>query len=167
MAEMMHPSHPLMQSMTNLILEAYRPKLKQGAVLVNPNDESDEPTILFMLEHALRQSILNQEDDKSTVVSRRLQFISINRDGEAVNAGWAPHLDMEPISSEDFNLVEDLLSEQWVIDNPENLALQHATQKLIPEHYQEVKTLKEEQVDKIHAAVQERLTKEINYSCCI
>ena len=33
MADMIHPSHPLMHASTDLVLEAHRSKLKQGAVL--------------------------------------------------------------------------------------------------------------------------------------
>jgi hypothetical protein len=31
MASLMHPGHPLMQSVTDLVLEQHRNKLKQGA----------------------------------------------------------------------------------------------------------------------------------------
>jgi hypothetical protein len=47
--------------------------------------------------------------------------------------------------------------------NLEALALHHASQHLVPEHYQEVKTRRERQADKVLAAVNERLVKEINY----
>jgi hypothetical protein len=36
MASLLHPAHPLMQSVTDLVLEQHRNKLKQGAVLVDP-----------------------------------------------------------------------------------------------------------------------------------
>jgi hypothetical protein len=38
MASLMHPGHPLMQSVTDLVMEQHRNKLKQGAVLVDPSD---------------------------------------------------------------------------------------------------------------------------------
>jgi hypothetical protein len=38
MASLLHPAHPLMQSVTDLVLEQHRNKLKQGAVLVDPSD---------------------------------------------------------------------------------------------------------------------------------
>ncbi len=43
------------------------------------------------------------------------------------------------------------------------MALTHVSQQLVPAHYQEVKTRREQQADKILAAVNERLVKEINY----
>ena len=48
MADMIHPMHPLMHAATDLVLQAHRPKLKQGAVLVDPNDDSTDPKVLFM-----------------------------------------------------------------------------------------------------------------------
>ncbi|WP_419633868.1 DUF3883 domain-containing protein [Thiolapillus sp.] len=43
------------------------------------------------------------------------------------------------------------------------MALNHASTHLVPEHYEEVKKRRERQVDKILAAVNERLVKEINH----
>src|SRR5690606_31727178 len=56
MADLMHPAHPLMAATTDLVLSAHRSKLKQGAVLVDPNDEGIEPRVLFMLDHTVRES---------------------------------------------------------------------------------------------------------------
>ncbi len=163
MADLLHPGHPLMQSVTDIVLEAHRKKLKQGSVLVDPNDDSIEPKVLFMIDHSLRQSVNGTRSGKDVVVSRRLQFVEINQHEEVVNAGWAPHLDLQPIDDNDHSLVKDVLDAPWITDNLETLALKHASTHLVPEHYQEVKTRREEQVEKIHAAVRERLVKEIGY----
>lgn len=159
MADLMHPAHPLMHSTTDLVLSAHRPKLKQGAVLVDPNDESTEPKILFMIDHSVREG----SGDNPIVVSKRLQFIQIDQHGNADNAGWAPHLDLQPIDDDDHKLITDILNAPWITQNLESLALNHASKKLVPEHYDEVRNRQSRQVDKILAAVKERLTKEINY----
>ena len=58
----------------------------------------------------------------------------------------------------------DILQADWLNNhNLEALALNHASQKLVPEHYAEVKGRRERQANKIMAAVNERLVKEINY----
>ena len=158
MADMIHPMHPLMHATTDLILQAYRAKLKQGAVLVDPNDDSIEPKVLFMVDHTVRESSQSGE-----VASRRLQFVEINEQGKAINAGWAPHLDLQPIDDYDSKLVGDILQAHWLNHNLEALALNHASQKLVPEHYAEVKGRRERQANKTMAAVNERLVKEINY----
>ena len=143
MADLIHPMHPLMHSTTDLVLQAHRAKLKQGAVLVDPNDDSTEPKVLFMVDHSVRES--NQE---GKVASRRLQFVEINQQGQAVHAGWAPHLDLQPIDEYDRKLVGDMLQASWLNNNLEALALNNASQKMVPEHYAEVKERRERQSDK-------------------
>jgi hypothetical protein len=157
MADLIHPGHPLMQAITDLQLEAHRNKLKQGAVLVDPNNEGLEPKVLFMIDHSVRQA----SDDKH--VSRRLQFVEIDQQGNASHAGWAPHLDLQPIDSADHALIADVLAAHWLNNNLDSVALTHASQQLVPAHYQEVKTRRERQAEKILGAVNERLIKEINY----
>ena len=163
MADLLHPGHPLMHSTTDLVLEAHRTKLKQGAILVDPNDDGIEPKVLFMIDHSLRQSVNDANSNKELTVSRRLQFVEINQQGQAINAGWAPHLDLQPIDDYDESLIQDVLDAPWISNNLDALALNHASTHLVPDHYQEVKTRREKQIDKIHAAVRERLVKEIDY----
>ncbi|EMP2054115.1 DUF3883 domain-containing protein [Enterobacter kobei] len=158
MADLIHPSHPLMHASTDLVLEAHRAKLKQGAVLVDPNDDSIEPKVLFMVDHTVREG-----GGTSDVASRRLQFVEIDEKSNAINSGWAPHLDLQPIDAYDLKLVSDVLNSPWLNNNLEALALNHASQELVPEHYAEVKDRRERQSNKTLAAVNDRLVKEINY----
>lgn len=163
MADLIHPAHPLMHATTDLILQAHRAKLKQGAVLFDPNDDGIEPKILFMIDHVIREdrTVLGMTDER--VVSRRLQFVEIDQFGNATNAGWAPHLDLLPIAESDLKLVQNVLNASWITSNLEQLALNYASSFIVPQHYQEVKTRRELQSDKILAAVQDRLVKEISY----
>lgn len=164
MADLIHPGHPLMQATTDLILSAHRGKLKQGAVLVDPNDDSTTPKVLFMVDHSVRENPLqNSANSAPKVVSRRLQFNEIDSQGHSINAGWAPHLDLLPISEVERKQVSDVFDAPWISQNLEGLALQHASQHLVPEHYNEVKTRAQRQAEKILTAVHERLIKEINY----
>ncbi|BCZ98038.1 MULTISPECIES: helicase-related protein [Legionella] len=158
MAEMIHPLHPLMHSATDLVLEAHRSKLKQGAVLVDPNDDGLDPKVLFMLDHTVREG-----GNSIKIASRRLEFIEIDERGNTINAGWAPHLDLQPIDDYDHDLISDILNAPWLNNKLEALALNHASLKLVPEHYTEVKERRERQANKTLAAVNERLVKEINY----
>ncbi|EHQ53696.1 Type III restriction enzyme, res subunit family protein [Ectothiorhodospira sp. PHS-1] len=162
MADLIHPLHPLIHAMTDLILSAHRSKLKQGAVLVDPNDDGTEPWMLFMLDHAIREG-QGAGGHPPRVVSRRLQFVAIDPRGQGGHAGWAPHLDLEPIRDDDLDRVRDLLQAPWLTQDLEALALNHAVQALIPDHYQEVKFRRQRQADKVLDAVNERLVKEINY----
>ena len=158
MASLMHPGHPLMQSVTDLVMEQHRNKLKQGAVLVDPSDMGLTPKVMFIIDHSVKEGA-----DPAHIVSRRMQFVEIDPQGGAINAGWAPHLDLEPIDQADIALIEDVLTAPWITQNLEQQALAHASTHLVPEHFDEVRTRREKHVDKTLAAVQERLVKEINY----
>ncbi len=158
MASLMHPGHPLMQSVTDLVMEQHRNKLKQGAVLVDPSDMGITPKVMFIIDHSVKEG-----GDPAHIVSRRMQFVEIDPQGGAINAGWAPHLDLEPIGRANMGLIEDVLAAPWITQNLEQQALAHASTHLVPAHFDEVRTRREKNVDKTLAAVQERLVKEINY----
>ena len=161
MASLIHPGHPLMSAITDLIIESHATKLKQGAVFLDPADESDTPKVIIMLDHAVRESSYGRDDRQ--VASRRMQFVAIDAQGRVTNAGWAPHLDLEPLSEEDTGLIQDILQESWLSETLEQQALDYAAEKLVPEHYQEIKEQRERQVQKTLNAVNERLTKEIEH----
>jgi superfamily II DNA or RNA helicase len=158
MASLIHPAHPLMQSVTDIVLEQHRRKLKQGTVLIDPNDLGITPKVCFIIDHSVKEGA-----DSSQVISRRMQFVSIDSQGNAGNAGWAPHLDLEPIGEDDLKLVEDVLQAPWISQNLEPQALAYAATHLVPEHFEEIKTRREKHVDKTLAAVHERLVKEIDF----
>ncbi|MCT6721572.1 helicase-related protein [Acidovorax sp. K2F] len=158
MASLLHPGHPLMQSVTDLVLEVHRNKLKQGAVLVDPSDMGLTPKVMFIIDHSVREG-----GDPVQVVSRRMQFVEIDPKGNAINAGWAPHLDLAPLAPADLALVEDVLTAPWIAKDLEHVALAHASAHLVPEHFDEVRARREKTVDKTLAAVHERLVREINF----
>lgn len=158
-AELLHPGHPLMAAVTDLVLNSYRGLLKQGAVLVDPNDDGLKPRVMFMIDHSVREI----SGDNRRDVSRRLQFVELDQQGHAIHAGFAPHLDLRPINEARHDLIADVLQADWVNDNLEAKALAHAVAKLVPEHTDEVATRRKKQADKQLAAVRERLVKEIQY----
>jgi len=158
MASLLHPAHPLMQAVTDLVLEEHRGKLKQGAVLVDPTDPGITPRVVFMLDHMVREA-----GDSGKLVSRRMQFVAIDAAGQAGDAGWAPHLDLVPAQASELALIQDVLGAPWLSQDLEQRALAHASQTLVPEHFDEVRRRREQTVDKTLAAVHERLYKEINH----
>ena len=111
-----------------------------------------------MVDHSIREA-----GEKDVVASRRMQFVEINESGAAFNAGWAPHLDLLPIGEHDLSLVSDICDADWLTRELEERAIRHASKKLVPEHYAEVKQRRERQADKTLTAVNDRLVKEINY----
>ncbi|TAL53977.1 helicase-related protein [Pandoraea sp.] len=158
LASLLHPAHPLMQSVVDLTIEQHRSKLKQGSVLLDPNDEGVEPKLMLMLDHSVKEG-----GESGVVVSRRLQFVTIDPSGRIENAGWAPHLDLTPLDEVQSKMVADQLDAPWIKKDLEQVALAHASEKLVPEHFEEVRARRERQVDKNLAAIRERLVKEIDY----
>jgi len=161
-AALVAPGHPLLDSVVDLLLEQHRDLLRQGAVLVDTNDKGTEPRVLFYLEH----SITDGRRDASgnlRVISRRLQFVEVGRDGGLVNAGYAPYLDYTPLSAEQKALAQSLLQESWLGEGLESQASTHAIKTIVPEHLREVKSRREALIDKTLLQVKARLLAEIRH----
>jgi SNF2 family DNA or RNA helicase len=155
-ASMIHPGHPLMLALSDVLLEQHANLLRQGTILVDPADDGDQPSLLFLLTHEVKSGV-------GQVISKRLQFVRVLPDGSATFAGWAPHLDLEPLVAADRPLLAETLAAPWLTAGLENRALALAAQTLVPEHFSEIAGRRIAHVDKTLAAVHERLTKEINY----
>ena len=155
-AQMIHPGHPLMLAVSDLVLEQHGNLMRQGAILVDPTDDGTDASLLFLITHEIKSG-------DSSVLSKRLQFVRVAPDGRASFAGWAPHLDYEPLASTDRPLLADLLQSDWIRADQEQRALALAASTLVPEHYEEVATRRIAHVDKTLAAVHERLTNEIAF----
>ncbi|MBN1127766.1 MAG: DUF3883 domain-containing protein [Chitinispirillaceae bacterium] len=155
-ATMLHPGHPLMLAVSDLLLEQHGNLLRQGTVLVDPTDNGDEPYLLFLLTHEIKSG-------NDLVLSKRLQFVRVTPDGSATFAGWAPHLDLEPATPADRELLTSTLNAAWIRADQEQRALSLAAAKLVPDHYKEIAVRRIAHVDKTLNAVHERLTKEIAF----
>jgi hypothetical protein len=123
---------------------------------VDPADDGIEASLLFLITHEIKSG-------DSTVLSKRLQFVHVTPEGKASFAGWAPHLDYQPLDAADRPLLAGLLQSDWIRGDQEQRALALAASTLVPEHYSEIATRRIAHVDKTLAAVHERLTKEIAY----
>jgi superfamily II DNA or RNA helicase len=162
MAEFVCPGHPLLNAVVDLLLERHRHLIRQGAILVDPTDPTEDYRTLFYLEHSIRDARSDRQGNWRTV-SRRLQFTEIDAEGNSRNAGYAPYLDYRPSTEEEQSLLADTLAGIQDGGEPERTALLFAVEHLVPEHLQEVKGRTEERVLKTMAAVKDRLTVEINY----
>lgn len=155
-ATLLHPGHPLMLSVSDVLLEKHGNLLRQGAILVDPTDDSQDAHLLFLLTHEVKSG-----DDQ--VLSKRLQFVNVAADGTATFAGWAPHLDLEPLLPDQRELLQELLNSPWIRADQEKRAIALATTTLADEHFREVSSRRIAHVEKTLAAVHERLTKEISF----
>ncbi len=96
-------------------------------------------------------------------MSKRLQFVEVDEAGNTSNAGPAPYLDYRPPTEDEAKALASMQMPEWIRNNLESRAMEHAAIHLVPQHLEEVRRRKEELLDKTKAAVQDRLTKEINY----
>jgi superfamily II DNA or RNA helicase len=161
-AEFICPGNPLLDAVIDLVLERHRTVLKQGAVLVDPQDWGTDPRLLIGLEHALN-------DGKGLVLSKQLQFAEIDQHNQVHNAGPAPYLDYDVLPEPDSHRYRDLIQQSWISevaasrDGVEKLAMGWAAGQLASKHLMEVKDRRIAMVAKTRQAVQERLQSEINY----
>jgi superfamily II DNA or RNA helicase len=155
-ASMIHPGHPLVLAVTDILLEQNANLLRQGAILIDPADDGLVPHLLFLLTHEIKSG-------DGLTLSKRLQFVRVESDGSASFAGWAPHLDLQPVEDADRARLTKVLESNWIRADLEQKALTLAASTLVPEHFREVAERRIAHVDKTLAAVHERLSKEINY----
>ncbi len=161
-ATLLCPGHPLLDATLDLILEQHRNLLKQGTVLVDPTDMGDELRVLFYLEHTIQDASIDTTG-KRREVSRQLQFVERDAHGNIRTAGYAPFLDYRPLAAEEQVLVPQICATPWLQGDLEEAARVYAITQLVPNHLNEVRTRREEQIDRTETAVNERLTKEIMY----
>ena len=107
------PGHPLLEAVISIIREQYDHLMKRGAVMVDDTDASDQISALFLLEHSVQDG-RPTATGHSHIISEKLQFADINKQGMASNAGIAPHLNLRAAKPEEIALVEDQLNEPWL-----------------------------------------------------
>ncbi len=157
------PGHPLLDAAISLLLLNERDTLKRGGMLVDQTDPGQKPRVLFYLEQAIQDAIPSREGERR-VISREVHFVEIDRAGEVREAGGAPHLDYRPAAPDEIAQIEPLLGQDWLKgESLERRAAAHAVEHLVPRHLERVRARRLELINKTEAAVQERLTKEINY----
>jgi len=162
MAAFVCPGNPLLDATLDLVIERHRDLLKRGAILIDDTDEGDQPRALLYLEHSIQDARTDRAGNRR-VVSKRMQFVEVDQSGNTINAGPAPYLDYRPPTDAEASKLASHPSPDWLRADLETKAMEHAAIHLVPEHLNELRLRKEEIIDKTKAAVQDRLTKEINY----
>ena len=54
-ADLVHPSHPLMASLIDLVLQEKQTSLHVGTVLIDPIDKGTTPRLMFLIDHGIRE----------------------------------------------------------------------------------------------------------------
>ncbi len=115
-------------------------------------------SLLFLLTHEVKSGDGAGPLQAAPVRPRRARTAS------ASFAGWAPHLDLEPLAAADRPRLKDLLDAPWIRADQEQRALALAAATLVPGALtRRSPSRRIAHVDKTLAAVHERLTKEIAF----
>lgn len=156
-ADLVAPGHPLLDAVVDLTVEHHHTNLKHGAVLLDPNDEGETPRLLV----ALVEEIADGRQPPRTV-SKRFDFVELQPDGRAMNAGPAPYLDYEPMPEGTDTLVDRVVGEPWLARGAEDVAIEWAIQHSLQEHERQVRDRVLPAVARTRDEVRRRLTAEIN-----
>jgi superfamily II DNA or RNA helicase len=161
LADFVCPGHPLLDSVVALTVGTLEEAVRNGVTLVDPTDPGREPRLLFIFESTL-QDARTGRDGKNETVSRELHFVERRADGSTKSAGYAPHLDYRAPTSEERASLEGS-SPITIGANTEEAAHAFATTTLLPNQLAEVETRTRSRVERVRAAVRDRLTKEITF----
>lgn len=158
------PGHPLLDAAIDLTLERHWDLLRRGSVLVDERDSSDQPRVLFYLDHAIQDAGSTRTGERR-IISKRMLYVELDGGGTARHLGYAPYLDYRPLASAEPDVATILARPEcsWITRELEQKAQGYAIGNVVPEHLQEVRSRRVEWTDKTRAAVKERLTKEISY----
>ena len=161
-AEFLHPGHPFVEAVISVVLERHDHLMKIGAVLVDDTDSGQDISAIFLLEHDVQDG-RRTAGSRPHILSEKLQFAAIGKDGAVADAGIAPHLDLRPAWPDEVALVEDRLNENWLRNDLERTVTEFATAELARTHVAQVKKRRLPEIAKVEGEVRTRLTKEINY----
>ena len=87
-AELISPGTPLLSAVIAKVLADHADTLQRGAVLIDPADPSTEPRLLVYLDHTITDG--RQAHGGRQVVSRRFQYVEIDRHTNASDPGGEP-----------------------------------------------------------------------------
>ena len=156
------PGHPLLDATIDLTLERHRDVLRQSAVLVDDNDDGDQPRILTYLEHSIQDGSRTRSGEQRTI-SKRMLHIEVDAELETVGQDYAPYLDYRPLGDGEPAVAEIVARPEcsFIGGGIEAKVVAYAVSHLVPDHLESVRSRKLDLLSKTEAAVKERLTKEI------
>ncbi len=159
-AELVAPGSPLLTAVVNAILDEVGDVLSRGAALVDPNDVGTEVRLLVCLDHRVTDGQIVH--GQRQVVSRRFQYVEIDRAGVVRSPGAEPYLGYAPLTDDQRGLLGEI-DLAWANRTAESTARDWAIEQFAAPHVEEITTVVRARVDKVRRAVEERLRAEIAY----
>ena len=159
-AELVCPGNPLLSGLVATIYDKYRATMQSGVTLLDDSDLSDRFRVLVALEHTISDGRMINGQRK--IVSRRFQFVEVDDRGEISDPGPEPYLNYRPLSESEHLLVSGI-STDWANSGIDDVARNWATSYLAGPHHADVSQIVEARVERVRAAVRQRLDSEIRY----
>ncbi len=160
-ADLISPGTPLLSALIDKVLADHGAALQHGATLVAADDLSTEPRLLVYLDHTVTDG--RQVEGRRQVVSRRFQYVEIDRHGNVSDPGAEPYIGYAPIEDHQRTLLAGSFDRDWISDAAEDAAKNWAIENLAGPHFDEVSAITRQRVAKVREAVRERLESEIRF----
>ncbi|HEX3960598.1 MAG TPA: helicase-related protein [Trebonia sp.] len=159
-ADLLAPGHPLLDAVTDLIIERYGTLLKQGTMLADRHDPGTEPRLLLAVTHEITDG-----HDLARTITKKFGFVEVDAQGPlgVRSAGEARYLDYEPMSDPERMVVTPLRDAPWLAAGVETIALDWAVTEGMPEELARTRDLVATRVAQVRRLVKQRLIGEINY----
>ena len=159
-ADLLAPGHPLLDAVTDLIIERYGTLLKQGTMLADRHDSGDEPRLLVAVTHEITDG-----HDRARTITKKFGFAEMDARGPdgMRAAGEARYLDYTPLDDAERAVATPLRDTPWLSAGVETIALDWAVTEGMPEELARTRELVTARVTQVRRLVKQRLTGEINY----
>ena len=161
-AELIAPSHPLMDALIAWAEKTYGFEFAKGTIMIS--ETGSEPRLLCSIDTIIKDAVSVNGDNR--VISQELQFVSISPDGTPHKSGYAPYLDYADVPAGSKQEARQILEEAGSLIKGggfRNAVIGYAVRELIPPQLEETKKARLASIDKIEKAVDSRLRSEIAY----
>jgi superfamily II DNA or RNA helicase len=156
-AGLLAPGHPLLDAVTDLIIERHGTLLKQGTMLKDEHDPGTEPRLLVAVTHEITDG-----HQPAHMVAKKFGFVEVDSAG-ANAAGEARYLDYRPLDESERMVAASLREAPWLASGVENVALAWAVTDGMPAELARTRDLVTARVAQVRRLVKQRLDGEINY----
>jgi superfamily II DNA or RNA helicase len=160
-AEMISPGMPLLNAVVDKVLADHSYALADGAILVDEQDNGTVPRLLLYLDHTVTDGRIVH--GQRQVVSRRFQYVEIDQHGTIADPGGEPYLGYRPLTADEYGIVNAKVSMEWASIAAETSARDWAIGTLAGPHFNEVRAIVHDRVERVREKVQERLQSEIDF----
>lgn len=161
-AALIAPGHALLDALIDMVRERLDAACQRGAMLVYDAAPFEQPRLLAMIEHEVRDAV-PRADGRPRTISEEMQFVYIDSAGRTSDAGAAPYLDMRAPTDREQEKIKKLLEADWLSGDLLEKVRRFAGDTLAADHLDRVRKRRLAHIDKVEEQVKLRLQKDIAY----